>query len=293
MSISKILSLLIPIITLGLWGYFFVTIISQGILLSRFFLVVLLIPMISASIYIMLLLRRRSKPGVIMTTFAVWLYFLFIIMGSELSLIRFLLVLVLLPILLASFHVAFLVWQRSRAEIPMIGLAIWSYFFLINIVNEEISLTKLFFVPVVISVFLASCYFILLAWRKSKPEIVSLLIPITTFVVWAYFSINTMMIGEISLNRFFLAFVVIPIVLVCFYIGLSVWSRKPRIGAILIPIATLAVWAYFFLNTLTAKDTLPTRLYLLSALIPILFASSCIAFFVWRKSRPKSTIVRS
>jgi len=62
-----------------------------------------------------------------------------------------------------------------------------------------------------------------------------------------------------------------------------------KIVAMLIPIVSLVVWAYFFIT----EKTSIYKFFFVTILIPLVFVSFYIAFRVWRKGRAKSTIVRS
>ena len=62
-----------------------------------------------------------------------------------------------------------------------------------------------------------------------------------------------------------------------------------KIIAMLIPIVALAIWAYFFI----VEQFKLYKFFLVVALVPTVFVSFYIALLVWRKSRPKSTIVKS
>jgi len=58
MSITKIVAILIPIIALGIWSYFFITVPRE---LYKFFLVIALIPLVFVSFYIAFWVRRKGK----------------------------------------------------------------------------------------------------------------------------------------------------------------------------------------------------------------------------------------
>jgi hypothetical protein len=57
-------------------------------------------------------------------------------------------------------------------------------------------------------------------------KLVAMLIPILTVAVWTYFFVNT----ELSLTRFILVAVLIPLILASFYIAIKLWRLgKPHI----------------------------------------------------------------
>jgi len=62
MSITKIVAMLIPIMTVVIWIYLFLM--ATEISLTRFLLVSVLVPAVLASFYIAILVWRKSKPKI-------------------------------------------------------------------------------------------------------------------------------------------------------------------------------------------------------------------------------------
>jgi len=114
-------------------------------------------------------------------------------------------------------------------------------------------------------------------------KIVAVLIPIIVAAIWGYFFLT---ITEISVIRFLLVAILMPMVLASFYISILAWSERKKalvVGSLLI-LLIIGTWTYSFLTT---TDLSFTSFLLVAILVPMVFVSFCIPILVWRKRKPK------